>query len=109
MYGFSSKKEIIGSFVDDISSGKKPFTRDDAANYVKKAIAGNPQIFQWHAKDKNGNLFWVEVNLKKLTLNGKDIILASVRDISERKRAAEILRESKEKYRSITENINAGI
>ncbi len=109
MYGFSNKEEIIGAFVEDMSSGKKPYTGEDAANYVKKAIAGKPQIFEWHAKDKNGNLFWVEVNLKKLTLNGKDIILASVRDISERKRSAEILRESEEKYRLLVENSPYGV
>ncbi len=96
MYGFTDKKEIIGSFVDKLSSGVKPFTVENATEKVKAAINDGPQLFEWHAKDKNGNLFWVEVNLKKVTVSRKDRILAIVRDISNRKKSEIELLKAKE-------------
>lgn len=55
-----------------------------------------PQVFDWLNKDKEGNLFWSEVSLKKVVLQGEDRILAVVRDISERKQAEEELKRAME-------------
>ncbi len=87
MYRFDDKKEVIGSFVDQLSSQIPPYTVKEAGEWVAKAVRGEPQVFEWHAKDKNGGLFWVEVNLKRASIGGEDRILAIVRDIDQRKKA----------------------
>ena len=54
---------------------------------------GEPQFFEWQAKDKTGRRFWVEVILKRTHIGGKDRVLGVVRDISLRKQEEEQLRE----------------
>jgi len=109
MYKFNEKKDIINQSVENISSGIAPYRGIDAFNLIGKAIQGQPQLFEWHAKDSKGNLFWVEVNLKKISLSGNDRILAIVRDITRRKIADESLRESESFLKSIFDAIQDGI
>jgi len=77
--------------VGALSSGQAPYTQRDALQLISKAAEGEPQLFEWHAKDAQGRLFWVEVNLKKATIAGEMRLLAVVRDITERKKAEETL------------------
>ncbi|MCP4896615.1 MAG: PAS domain S-box protein [bacterium] len=91
MFGYSVE-EALTLNVEDISSGEPPFTRDNAAKLLEKARAGQPQLFEWHTKHKDGHLFWTEVGLKRGTIAGRNCLLAIERDITERKRADETLR-----------------
>lgn len=53
--------------------------------YMKKAIRGENPVFVWKAiRPLDKTVFDVEIGLKKLIWKGKPVILASVRDISER-------------------------
>ena len=53
---------------------------------------------------RDGSTFPVEVSSRGATVGGTRILLSAIRDISERKRAEEALRESEERYRSFFEN-----
>jgi two-component system, cell cycle sensor histidine kinase and response regulator CckA len=61
-------------------------------NFMAKAASGEPQLFEWHCKHKDGTLFWAEVSLRRGKIAGKDSILAIERDITERKQVEEALR-----------------
>jgi PAS domain S-box-containing protein len=50
---------------------------------------------------KDGSVFPVEITANRLTLDGRQIVLATIRDIGERKRAEQALRDSEEQYRAI--------
>ena len=91
MYGYT-REEALKLNVEDISSKEPPYTQEDALRWIRKAVEGEPQLFEWHARDKAGLLFWVEVNLKRATIAGEDRLLAIVRDIDERKRSEERVR-----------------
>ena len=90
LYGYTLE-EAIQLSIGDLSAGEFPYPQKEAVRYINTAIQGKPQIFEWYAKKKSGELFWVEVNLKAVTLKGKKRILAVVRDISEHKKAQEEL------------------
>ncbi len=102
MYGFTAE-EARSLGVEDISSGVPPFVQERAAELVRRAASGEPQLFEWHARRKDGSLFWVEVNLKRGSIAGEERVLAIVRDITERKRMEQALRESEEWYRATFE------
>jgi PAS domain S-box-containing protein len=85
MYGYTVD-EVRRLKIGDLSVNDPPYTQEDALRHIKRATEGEPQLFQWLAKDKAGRLFWVEVNLKRALINSKDCLLAVVRDINERKR-----------------------
>ena len=75
------------------STGEAPYTTHAALERIQKAAEGEPQFFEWQAKDKTGRRFWVEVILKRTHIGGKDRVLGVVRDISLRKQEEEQLRE----------------
>ena len=108
MYGFT-REEALRLTVPDSSSGETPYREEDALNWMRKAAAGEPQIFEWHAKHKSGHLFWVEVNIKRATIGRNERLLVTVRDITARKKAEEALRESESRLRIILESIQTGI
>ena len=84
MYGYE-KADLANLNIAELSSGKEIYTAEDAGEYVKKAIQGEPQVFDWQAKKKNGEYFWVEVALKKTNLADNDRVLAIIRDINDKK------------------------
>ena len=102
MFGYSAQ-EALSLSIGDLSSGKESFTQADALKWIEKAAQGDPQLVEWMAKDKSGREFWVEVNLKRAEIGGKERLLAVVRDISERKQADKALLESEERYRIVSE------
>jgi PAS domain S-box-containing protein len=55
---------------------------------------------RWHRR-KDGTKFPVEITANRLELDGRRIVLATIRDITERKLAEQALRASEEQYRAI--------
>ncbi len=83
MFGYT-KKEALEGDMPLMSVETSPFTKEDAKKWIKKAVTEGNQLFDWKAKHKDGHIFWVEVSLKLVNLNGDDRIIASVRNIDER-------------------------
>jgi diguanylate cyclase (GGDEF)-like protein/PAS domain S-box-containing protein len=83
------KEEMLRLSVQDLSLGRPPYMQGDIMAFINKASRGEPQLFEWVAKDRAQRFFWVEINLKRAVIGGKYRILAIVRDISERKRSEE--------------------
>jgi PAS domain S-box-containing protein len=90
MYGWT-KEEIKRLKVGELSAGLPPYTQEEAVQWIQRAEAEGPQIFEWRAKHRNGNLFWVEVNLRFAQLGEHNRVLVTVRDIGERKHIEERL------------------
>ena len=56
-------------------------------------------------KRKDGSVFYADINSFPIILSGKRYLLGIFRDITERKRAEEAMRDSESKYRTLVENI----
>lgn len=102
MYGYS-REEMCGMSVEELSG--PGFEQRHALQVMHRVAAGEPELFEWVGRHRSGATFWVEVNLKKVVLEGAERLLAVVRDITERKHALEALRESEEKFRALADNI----
>jgi len=88
-----SYDEALELTVGDLSLNEPPYTQQEALQWVRKAAQEGPQLFEWRSRNRQGELYWEEVNLKSVTIGGKARVLAVVRDITERKEAEAQARE----------------
>lgn len=86
--------ELKALGVGGISDGEPPFDLEHAQAYVRRAAEGEPQRFEWLVRRKTGERFWVEVSLHRVRILGEARILASVRNIDERKQAEAALQRA---------------
>ena len=93
IFGYD-RAEALTLKIGDFSAGIPPYSQAEAVEKVRRAVSDGPQVFEWLTRRKTGELFWSEVSLKIVTMNGQDRITAVVRDISERKIADQQLAES---------------
>ena len=89
MYGFDAHDDISDICFRDLSPNVEPYTEARAIALVKSADSVDTLAFEWRAKKKNGDIFWVEVSLKKALIHGVPLVIALVLDISDRKRVEE--------------------
>jgi PAS domain S-box-containing protein len=108
MYGYP-RDEVKSLDIGIRSGGFPPFTQEDALRWIRKAATEGPQLFEWQAKDRDGRLFWVEVNLKLAAIDGQNFVLSVVRDISNRKLVEEELHATKDYLRTVFNSVHDAI
>ncbi|MGD8782213.1 MAG: PAS domain S-box protein [Ignavibacteria bacterium] len=97
MYGYKYD-EVFERSVEILNGAGDPYTIEAAKEKRDKAITEGPQVFDWLVKRKNGTKFWVEVSLRYCEAGCGNIVIAVVRDITERKNFEEKIKESEEKF-----------
>ncbi len=85
MFGYS-KNDIAGLYIKDFMTKEPHYTWKEANHFYKLAADGQPQVFEWMAKDRAGRTFWVEAKVKRAVVGGKFRLISMLRDISDRKR-----------------------
>ncbi|VVB87932.1 Methyl sulfide methyltransferase-associated sensor [uncultured archaeon] len=112
MFGFSKKEEFIKIHPADVSPPYQPDGTDSfmLANYkIAEAFDKGMNRFEWMHRRTNGEDFPAEVLLTAFTLKGKQVLQASVRDITEQKQAQDSLKESAQRIMIILKSIQSGI
>ena len=86
MFGYSSGTQMLHPA--DISPSHQPdgtTSRAAADQRIVAAFLNGKERFEWMHQRKNGNVFPADVCLTALTLSGRRMLLATVRDITDRK------------------------
>ncbi len=103
LLGADGAEDLVGRSVVDLCH---PDYRDAAAArrrmVEEQGLTVPPMEQVWFRLD--GQTFVVESSGTPVTYEGQTVILAVFRDITERKRAEEALRESEERFRAIVDN-----
>lgn len=74
---------------------------DSLLELVHQALHGKGKVFEWKAIRKDKSTFWAEVSFKSSEIGGDLKVISVLRDISERKKNEEVIRQSEERFRSI--------
>ena len=114
-----TREELLSMSVADISCNV--LTEEERARREEEeggtlwecVIEGEPgTLSQGHEEEnirKDGTTFPVEVRVGAVYYGGRRMVLASTRDITERKRTEEALRQSEEQFRSAFEDASTGM
>jgi len=89
--------EIVGHSLLSFSPASQAQGGESAEllkEYERGALGGYPQFFEWRCARRDGAVFDAEISLTSLELNGVAHLLAIMRDITERKKAAAAMMEN---------------
>lgn len=92
LYGYQ-EDELIGKSIADLSPDDEAYAPVMAERQIDRAMERGEAMFEWQALRKDGSRVWVEVLLRPCEIAGQPLVLAMVRDITERIEAAEQLRQ----------------
>jgi PAS domain S-box-containing protein len=110
MFG-RSREEILLHRAFQFSPLLQPDGRDSAeqaAERIKNALAGSPQHFEWVHSRSDRSTFPAEVSLISFKWNRAVLLQAIARDVSERRRTEQALRESEAKHKALIETTGTG-
>src|SRR5262245_12341569 len=99
MFGAKNEEEFISHGPWKLSPERQPDGRasaEKAIEMIETAMREGSNFFEWTHRRINGEVFPASVLLSRIMLPGKAFLQATVRDITEQKRAEEELRQAKE-------------
>ncbi len=90
LFGFSTRDQFMAKHPAELSPPTQSDGTDSraaAGARIAAAQATGSQFFEWRHQRADGTVFPAEVLLNQIELNGRPVIHAVVRDLTERKRA----------------------
>jgi PAS domain S-box-containing protein len=98
MSGYT-EQELLSMRIQDLEAVESP---GDTTAHIDKILAQGEARFESRHRRKDGTIFDVEISAQNRPAEGGRLVIF-VRDITARKRSAEALHESQEKYRLLVE------
>jgi PAS domain S-box-containing protein len=88
-----------------------PEEREKVARFYSGRIAGEsaPSLYETRLLTKYGTILDVEVSAGVIQYRGRPASMGIIRDITQRKLTAEMIRESEKKYRTLYETMSLGV
>ena len=93
-----TRQELLSMTIADLDVD---FGAKNLKQYSKRPAEEYPLTFEGAQRRKDGTTFPVEIRLAPLTMNGQRVMLALVRDVTDRKRAETALRQEQRLLRDM--------
>ncbi len=106
LFGYT-KDELTNIHLGELSPEEQPVGNNSAsfsAKMIAKAIEGDPVVFEWVIKRKDGQTVPCEVRVVRLPAKGRTLVRSSIIDISESKRSKIKLERSERQLRSFIDD-----
>ena len=109
LFGLSRKKLMFKSLIDfspekqndGILSSKK------SDELMKSAFEGNPLDFEWIFNKADGSLLYADISLTSIVLGSKTVLLAILRDNTEKKKSLDIITKARDFYLTLFDEFPA--
>ena len=85
-----------------------PETWDDVLAMFKRALAGETLAREVRVVTQSGPVVWAEATVSPVLLGGRPAVVVVARDITERRRQAELLRQNDAKLDLVLKTLNSG-
>ena len=108
MFGYDDPAEIMGKS-NNITVHPDDFELVNDINIRRQKGEAVPSRYEFKGIKKDGTPIYLEVSATNTVYKGDHVSLTYLRDVTDRKRSEETLREAEEKYRGIFENAVEGI
>ena len=112
LFGARDEREFVAAAPWKLSPEYQPdgeLSSVKAHQMIDTAMERGSHFFEWTHKKFSGEEFFATVTLTRMIYRGQPLLQATVRDITERKRAEEALRESEAKYHALFQASADGI
>ncbi|RMH70303.1 MAG: PAS domain S-box protein, partial [Gemmatimonadetes bacterium] len=106
LFGYDSLEALQAHTVGELSAGYPPYSQAEALHHIEQAKLKGVQRFEWLAKHRDGTLFWVEVELKFIVIDGNEWVMAFSREIDSQKKAELALQQSQRRLQSILDTVH---
>ncbi len=95
MFGYNEKevKRMSPYDISVLSMKKEDGEVYTLRSYVRKALFGTPQSFEWVQVRKDGSRFESELNLSAVVMDNRKMLVSVVRDITQRKKNEKEIKE----------------
>ncbi|MHA1489986.1 MAG: PAS domain S-box protein [Promethearchaeota archaeon] len=103
IFGYRQEEMINRNVSDKVHPDDLPYFLETFKNLVNSKGTATLEIRVQH---EDGHYIPISVKAKFLRIDEKNRIIGTIRDISERKKVEQELKDSEEKYRRIVENVN---
>lgn len=112
LFGANSLDVLKGLSLLDLSPDLQPDGASSAQagkHKLEAALKEGHHQFEWQFRRLHGDNFPAEVELLRLDVNASTMLLAAIRDITERQQSSQNLFDSEERYRGLFESAKDGI
>jgi PAS domain S-box-containing protein len=107
MFEYSEKSDLLYLSIDRLSARKADYSPEKNQQLLQKVLESNQVQTEWLSLRKDGTTFESEISLKKISVEGKEKVIYTVRDISRQRKAEESNRNNAQLLNDILQNSNS--